>query len=148
MQDQSDRQRKRSGYRTHIGYRTRVWREGYGEVELVTGPQHMNSIGIVHGGVYASLLDVALGSAVSFCTVPGNTRFAATVSLTTSFLKGASGGTLTAIGRINGIDRRLVTASGEVLDEAGTLLAVGQGSFLYFPGSERPEGVPKKGRLG
>ena len=32
MQDQSDRQRKRSGYRQLIGYRTKVWREGYGEV--------------------------------------------------------------------------------------------------------------------
>ena len=26
----------------------------------------------------------------------------------------------------------------------GKLVAVGQGSFLYFPGSERPEGVPKR----
>ena len=41
---------------------------------------------------------------------------------------------------------RLVTASGEVHDEDGKLLAVGQGSFLYFPGSERPEGVPKRVR--
>ena len=37
-----------------------------------------------------------------------------------------------------------MTASGEVRDETGTLLAVAQGSFLYFPGSEQPAGVPKR----
>ena len=146
MQDQSDTQRKRSGFRTHIGYRTKVWREDYGELELVVGSQHMNALGIVHGGVYAAMLDVALGHAISFCTVAGNARYATTVSLTTSFLAAASSGTLLAIGRVNGIHGRLVTASGEVLDADGKLLAAGQGSFLCFPGSERPEGVPKRVR--
>lgn len=51
---------------------------------------------------------------------------------------------LTATGRVDGIEGRLVTASGEVWDDAGELCAVGQGSFLYFPGSERAEGVPKR----
>ena len=144
MQDQSDTQRKRSGYRQLIGYRTKVWREDYGEVELLIAPQHLNSVGIVHGGVYATLLDVALGHAVSFCTVPGNWRFSTTVSLTTTFLKAATSGVLTATGRIDGITGRLVTGTGEVRDEAGALCAVAQGSFLYFPGSEHPEGVSKR----
>jgi uncharacterized protein (TIGR00369 family) len=144
MQDQSDTQRRRSGYRQLIGYRTKAWREGYGEVELAIGPQHLNSVGLVHGGVYASLLDVALGHAVAFCTVPGNFRFSTTVSLSTSFLKGAKSGVLTAIGRIDGAAGRLVTGTGEVRDDAGNLCAVAQGSFLYFPGSERPEGVPRR----
>ncbi|MBX9590673.1 MAG: PaaI family thioesterase [Hyphomonadaceae bacterium] len=144
MQDQSDTQRKRSGYRQLIGYRTRAWREGYGEVELAVGPQHLNAIGIVHGGVYMSLLDVALGHAVAFCTIPGHVRFSTTVSLATSFLKGAKGGVLTGIGRVDGVEGRLATASGEVRDEAGELCALAQANFLYFPGSERPEGVPRR----
>lgn len=144
MKDQSDNQRKRSGFRDLIGYRTKAWREGYGEVELVVRPEHLNSVDIVHGGVYMSMLDVALGHAVAFCTVPGNFRFSTTVSLTTSFLKGARSGVLTAIGRIDGIQGRLATGTGEVRDESGDLCAVGQASFLYFPGSERPEGVPKR----
>jgi uncharacterized protein (TIGR00369 family) len=144
MKDESDTQRKRSGFRDHIGYRTKAWRDGYGEVELIIGPKHMNSVGIVHGGVYMSMLDVALGHAVSYCTVPGNFRFSTTVSLTTSFLKGAKSGVLTAVGRIDGIQGRLATGTGEVRDEAGDLCAVAQASFLYFPGSERPEGVPKR----
>jgi uncharacterized protein (TIGR00369 family) len=148
MQDKSDTQRRRSGYRQLIGYRTKAWREGYGEVELVVGPQHLNSIGVVHGGVYAALLDVALGHAVAFCMVPGNFRFSTTVSLTTSFLKGARSGVLTAAGRVEGVTGRLVTATGEVRDDAGGLCAVAQASFLYFPGSERPEGVPRRQQSG
>jgi uncharacterized protein (TIGR00369 family) len=144
MKDESDVQRKRSGWRGLIGYRTRAWREGYGEVELAVGPQHMNSIGMVHGGVYATLLDVALGHAVGFCTVPGHARYSTTVSLTTTYLKGARAGVLTATGRINGVSGRLVTGTGEVHSEAGELLAAAQASFLYFPGSERPEGVPMR----
>ena len=144
MQDKSDTQRRRSGYRQLIGYRTKAWREGYGEVELMVGPQHLNSVGVVHGGVYASLLDVAMGHAVAYCTVPGNFRFSTTVSLTTSFLKGAKGGVLTATGCVDGLEGRLVTGTGEVRDEAGELCAVAQASFLYFPGSERPEGMPRR----
>ena len=141
MEDKSDKQRKRSGYRQLIGYRTTAWREGFGELQLVIGPQHLNSVGNVHGGIYMSMLDVALGHAVAYCTVPGNFRFSSTVSLSTSFLKGARFGVLTATGRIDGLQGRLVTGTGEVRDEAGDLCAVAQGSFLYLPGSERPEGV-------
>jgi len=140
----TDPKARRSGYRTLLGYRTTAWREAYGEIELVIGPQHLNSIGLVHGGVYASLLDVALGSAVSFCAVPGHARYSTTVSLTTTFLKGASSGVLRAVGRVEAVEGRLATASGQVTDDNGTLLAVGQATFLYFPGSEHPDGVPKK----
>jgi uncharacterized protein (TIGR00369 family) len=137
-------QARSSGYRTLLGYRTRAWGPGHGEIELVVGPQHLNSIGIVHGGVHVSLLDVALGSAVSYCAVPGRARYSTTVSLTTTFLKSTASGLLVATGRVEGIEGRLATATGQVVDEAGAVLAVAQGSFLYFPGSEHPEGVPKR----
>jgi uncharacterized protein (TIGR00369 family) len=144
MQNQDEARPRRSGYRTLIGYRTKAWREGYGEVELEIGPQHLNSAGIVHGGIYCALLDVAMGHAVGFCTVPGNFRFSATVALSTNFLKAAQGGVLVAVGRIDGIEGRLASASGEVRDASGALCAVGQASLLYRPGSERPEGVPRR----
>jgi len=137
-------ERRRSGYRTLIGYKTRTWAENFGEVELQIGPQHLNTLDIVHGGIYATLLDAAFGHAVSFCTVPGNVRRSTTVSLTTTYLKGARGGCLVASAKVDGIEGRLATCSGEVRDEAGNLLALGQGSFLYFPGSEHPEGLPRK----
>ena len=113
-------------------------------MELAIGQQHLNSVGIVHGGIYCALLDVAMGHAVGFCTVPGNFRFSATVALSTNFLKAANSGVLVAVGRIDGMEGRLASASGEVRDASGALCAAGQASFLYRPGCERPEGVSRR----
>src|SRR5262249_39213658 len=94
LEGQRDRQRERSGVRELIGYRTRAWRAGYSEVELDLDAKHMNSIAVVHGGIYGMLLDVAMGHAVSYCAIKGNTRYCTTVALSTNFLHGARGGTL------------------------------------------------------
>ena len=138
---------RRSGFRTLVGYTTRAWREGYGEVELLLAERHMNVMGRAHGGVYATILDAALGQATAWCAVPGNARFCVTLSLTVSYLDGAEAGTtLIAIGRVTAIEGRIATCSAEVRDETGRLCATGQASFMYRPGSERPEGVPIKRR--
>jgi uncharacterized protein (TIGR00369 family) len=132
-----------AGFRNLVGYRTRAWREGYGEIHLDIKPTHLNMLGFVHGGVYATILDAALGHAVGWCSVPGNRRAAVTVSLTTTYLSGASSGTLIAIGRLLHIEGRIATCSGEIRDPAGKLFARGQASFMYLPGNERPEGIPR-----
>jgi len=134
---------KISGFRTLVGYRVVVWRENYAEMELRLGPSHLNSIGIAHGGVYMTLLDAACGHAVSWCPVPGHVRRCATLALTTHFVAPAKHGIIRAIGRLVGIEGRTATCSGEVLDEAGKTVALGRGSFHYFAGSERVEGVPR-----
>ena len=135
---------KRSGFRTLVGYRAEVWRDGHAEIVLDVGPQHLNSLGIVHGGVYAAMLDSACGHAATWVSVPGNVRRCVTVSLATSFLASARSGRLRAIGRRHGVDaRRNVTLSAKVMDEAGQVLAIAQATFRYERGSERVEGVPR-----
>ena len=75
-------------------------------------------------------------------------RYCVTVSLTTTYLEGTDGGTLYAIGRLEGVETlangRLAVGRAEIVDQDGRKLAVGQGSFLYLPGSESLDGVPKK----
>jgi uncharacterized protein (TIGR00369 family) len=134
---------KPSGFRTLIGYRAVVWRENYAEIDLALGDQHLNSLGIVHGAVYVAMLDAACGHAATWCSVPGHVRSCVTLSLTTSFLAPATRGVIKAIGRLEGVEQLIATTSGEVVDEAGQVLAIGQGAFRYFRGSERLEGVPR-----
>jgi uncharacterized protein (TIGR00369 family) len=134
---------KPSGFRTLVGYRALVWRENYAEIELALGAHHLNSLGIVHGAVYVAMLDAAFGHAATWCSVPGHVRSCVTLSLTTSFLAPATTSMIKAIGRLDGVEQRIATASGEVVDETGQMLAVGQGTFRYFRGSERVEGVPR-----
>ena len=135
---------KVSGFRTLVGYRAVAWEKDYGEVELDLGPQHGNSLGRPHGGVYMTLMDAAMGHAATWCPVAGNVRICVTVSLTTSFLAPAKGDRIRAVARLIGIHDRVGTIVAEVIDTDGTVLAAGQGSFRYTPGSDSYEGVPKR----
>lgn len=131
-------------FRTMVGHRCTVWRNGYAEFELDLQDHHYNPGGIVHGGVYLTVLDSTLAHAAVWCAVPGNKRRAVTISLTTSFLAPARGGLIRAIGRLEGVCDRIATCSGEVVDGDGRLVAAAQGSFRYFPGSEHLDGLPQK----
>jgi len=142
----STQQKPSHGFRRLLGYETKVWAERYGEVTLAIDSRHDNSHGIVHGGVYASLLDAAFGHAVAFCGVPGRTRLAVTITLQTTYLAPARTGLLTAIGRVLHVEGRVATCAGEVRLDDGTLCATGRASFMYKPGSEQPEGVPISAR--
>ena len=130
------------GFRRTIGYKTTVWSDRYSEVTLETDSRHDNSHGIVHGGVYATLLDAAFGGAVAFCGTPGRTRLAVTITLQTTYMKPARRGILTAKGRVLGVEGKVATCAGEIWLDDGTLCATGQGSFIYLHGSEQPDGVP------
>lgn len=132
-----------AGFRNLVGYRTLAWREGYGEIHLDIRPEHLNMLGFVHGGVYATIMDAALGHAVAWCRIPGNRRPAVTVSLTASYLASANGGTLVSIGRLIHIEGRIATCNGEIRDPSGKLYVRGQASFMYLPGGENPDGMPR-----
>ena len=132
-----------SGFRAHVGYETVVWRDGHAEMELALGPEHTNSIGLVHGGVYMTLMDAAMGHASTWCSVAGNRRQCVTVSLTTSFMEPAKGTRIRAVATLEAVVNRIAHCRGHIIDNNGTLLVAGQGSFRYFPGSERTEGVPR-----
>jgi uncharacterized protein (TIGR00369 family) len=137
-----------SRFRGLVGYRAIAWRQGYAEIELALRAEHTNSLGVVHGGVYMTILDAAMGHAVSWCPVEGHARYSVTMSMTTSFLASASGGRIVAIGRLEAIHDRIATASAEARDSDGALLAVAQASFRYARGSERIEGVPRRAEKG
>lgn len=131
------------GFRDLVGYRVEEWSEGRAVVALDVGAQHSNRGGYLHGGVLTTIIDAACGLAGCYCTVEGNYRGAVTLTLNTSFLRaGQAGKTVRAVARVRGGGRSIYTAAADVLDDAGHLLATGQGTFRYRRGSEKPEGVP------
>jgi uncharacterized protein (TIGR00369 family) len=134
---------RQSGFRDMLGYRNVVWREGYAEIELELGPRHMNRLNIVHGGTYMALLDAALGHCITWCSRPEHVRLCVTIGMTTSFLETVKGGTITAIGQLEGVHDRVATARGRIVDSHGKLLSTAQGSFRYPRGSELVDGVPR-----
>jgi uncharacterized protein (TIGR00369 family) len=106
-----------------------------GEVAFASRPEprHYNTIGKVHGGFAAMLLDSAMGCAV-------HTRLAAgigyaTVDLQTTYLVpiSAATGEVVARGSVISCSKRLATARGELRDSLGLLLAHGTTTCLVFP---------------
>jgi uncharacterized protein (TIGR00369 family) len=96
--------------------------EGEYVVELDLEGRHLNIGGIAHGGIYCSLLDTAM--ARSFIkSVSDEGLPAVTLEMKVNFLGAASGGRLTALGRVVASTRRTVLVEGRVEDGDGRLLA-------------------------
>ncbi|HKN50876.1 MAG TPA: PaaI family thioesterase [Amycolatopsis sp.] len=117
----------------HFGLR---WeRISRGEVVAVAEPDESlyNPIGMVHGGVAATLLDSVVGCAVH-TTLPAGVGYTS-VELKVNYLRAirAGIGEIRAIGRIVKEGARIAFAEGEIRDSAGKLLATASGTCLIMP---------------
>jgi uncharacterized protein (TIGR00369 family) len=94
--------------------------------------KHLNPMGTVHGGWYATLLDSAVGCAVQTMLQPGQGY--TTAELSVNLVRGArlDGGPLRAIGTALHCGRQLATAEGKILDAEGRLYAHATTTCLVF----------------
>jgi uncharacterized protein (TIGR00369 family) len=46
-------------YLEFLGFKLTEWKEGFARLDMPVRPEHRNTVGYLHGGVIASLLDVA-----------------------------------------------------------------------------------------
>jgi uncharacterized protein (TIGR00369 family) len=98
------------------------------------GEQHYNPIGVVHGGLAATLLDSAMGAAVH-STLPqgqGYTTLETKFNLVRAIT--ADSGPIQAEGRVVNRGRQVATAEGYLRDGAGKLLAHGTSTCLIIGG--------------
>ncbi|MGM0583615.1 MAG: PaaI family thioesterase [Pseudomonadota bacterium] len=131
---------EREGFQDRLGliFTHRAPDELWAELEVT--PFHLNRSGIVHGGVYATILDAALNGAGCYCPHPGRVRRAVTLSLTTKYAAAHRRGVIRVHARKVASGRRIFTATGEATSESGELLAHAVGSFQYWRGSETEQG--------
>ena len=94
--------------------------------------KHLNPMGTVHGGWYATLLDSAVGCAVQTMLAPGQAY--TTAELSVNLVRGArlDGGPLRALGTVLHCGRQLATAEGRIVDAAGRLYAHATTTCLVF----------------
>ena len=107
------------GFREHVALRV----EG-GAVVVDAAEEHLNPRGTVHGGLLATMLDVAMGEAVAEA---GGER-PVTVALTVTYLEPGRPGRLEATARVRKRGRRLLVVEGEVVQD-GDVLADALGTF-------------------
>jgi uncharacterized protein (TIGR00369 family) len=96
------------------------------------GPAHLNPMGTIHGGWYATLLDSALGCAVHTRMPPG--RGYTTAELGVNLVKaiGAKAPRVRAEGKVIHCGRQLATAEARLVGPDGTLYAHATTTCLVF----------------
>lgn len=130
------------GFHHEVGFKIDLSRSGRGTC-TVTGrvePRHMNLNSVVHGGVYETILDTAMGAAVLSMLRPGET--AAITSLYVEFLRAArEGDSLLARGEVLRRGRHFVFAQGDLFGEGDRRLSQARGTW-YIWGTESSDEPP------
>ncbi len=94
-------------------------------------PRHLNINGVVHGGVYATILDTAMGGAVVSLLADGEVT--ATASLYVEFLRPArEGQELRARGEVVRRGRHLAFVEGNLLEGDGKRLSQAHGTWYIW----------------
>ena len=119
------------GFQTLLAYRKTVHEPDFARIEMALRPELHNPNGLPHGGVHASLLDVALGSSACFAGPGLPLRKAVTLNLNVSYLATPRGTRLIAEGRRVGGGKRIYFAEGQVCDDTGLVLARATGTFRF-----------------
>ena len=106
--------------------------EGRALFQGTPGPAHLNPMGGVHGGWYATLLDSALGCAVH-TQLPAGVGYTS-IEIKINYLRGvnAASGLLTAHGWVTKPGRRVAFVDGDLRDASGRLVATATGSCLII----------------
>jgi len=129
---------RRGGFHHEVGFRVVPERSGRGYC-TVTGrvePRHLNINSIVHGGVYATILDTAMGGAVLSLLTEDET--AATTSLYVEYLRAArEGEVLIARGHVLRRGRHIAFAEGGLVGTEGERLSQARGTWYIWSAAER-----------
>jgi acyl-CoA thioesterase len=137
---------RRAGFHGSIGFRIDPAATGNG-VCTVRGRvqrRHLNINGVVHGGVYATVLDTAMGGAVVSLLAAGEVT--ATTSLYVEFLRPARAGEeLIARGQVVRRGRYLAFVEGHLDDARGRRLSQAHGTWYIWSTEERSAERPARG---
>ena len=108
--------------------------QGHATFAVEPAEYHYNPIGVVHGGLAATLLDSAMGCAVH-STLPAGAGYT-TLEIKVNFIRAMTGETkrVRCEAKVVHVGARTATAEGRVVDEAGKLYAHGTTTCLILRG--------------
>jgi len=115
---------KSADFRDQLGLRVTERSSGRAVVDVDPSPSLLNRHGTVHGGVLATLVDVAMAEAV--VSEADGDAGPVTVHMSLAYLEPAQPGPLTAVASVRKRGRRVTIVDAEVLqDGEAVLVAVG-----------------------
>ncbi|MDF2723088.1 MAG: thioesterase [Paenibacillus sp.] len=104
-------------------------------IAITADARHMNHLGMLHGGVHASLLDQAMGIAAMAARPDDRV---VTSGMNVHFLTPLGAGTITATAELLHQSHRTITVFAKIEDSGGTLGSWGSGSFRVLPERASP----------
>lgn len=122
---------KETAYYKMLGIELQLLAPGYAEIRVVSGPQHTNPLGLIHGGLITSIVDAAMGNAIRSLGITG-----VTVDLSVALIAAARvGDTIVARGKVLKTGKSMIFAEATVY--AGeTLLGYSKATFCKLSDSK------------
>ena len=105
---------------------------GKSVLQLELKEHHFNLYGIPHGGVHATLLDIAMGTAASFPDSSGREVDSVTLNLSIDYIAPPASRILTAKGKVTKTGKSIAYCTAEIFDEDKTLIASGRSIFKLY----------------
>jgi uncharacterized protein (TIGR00369 family) len=122
-----------SPFAASIGINVSDFTEGEVKLEVPIKEHQFNTMGTVHGGVYATLMDIVMAMAIR-SVVKGPS---VTVNISVNYISAISEGSLYVNGTIVKQGYRLVIADAKIYDQNDVLLANASGTFRVIRGKEK-----------
>ncbi|HOI47731.1 MAG TPA: PaaI family thioesterase [Prolixibacteraceae bacterium] len=107
---------------------------GYAKARMKISPEHLNSVGVLHGGALFTLADFTFAVASN-----AHGKVALAIDAEISFFKSVSAGTLTAVAKEISLHSKLGTYLVDIFNEKGELLANFKGT-VYRKNETHPFG--------
>ena len=98
-------------------------------ISCLVRPEFLNGHGVLHGGVLATLADVAVGVALKPHIAPAT---ATTIDLKMNYLRPISQGRVHARATLVKIGRTLITGRVDLTDSQGRLAAIGLATYMVL----------------
>ena len=103
---------------------------GYSKVEVDLGQKHLNPFGVIHGGVYSSVIDTAAYWAI-YCELDENTGYTS-IDLKVDNLSMIKSGKIIVEGKSIKIGRSICLSEATARDAQGKLLAHGTSKLMLL----------------
>jgi acyl-CoA thioesterase len=131
------------GFRKWLGINYDAMEDGHAEISLAITDDMRNQRDVVQGGVIASVIDVAMGTAAGGGNYDTRKRPLATLELKVNYLAPATGDTMSATADVIRMGSRAIVVKCDVFRGDGELCATGLGTFMTRRvHATDPDGMP------
>ncbi len=125
-------------YLAFLGFKLTEWKEGFARMEMPVRPEHRNTVGYLHGGVIASLLDIA--GAVSGSFGISEKFVSITINLNCNYMSPHRAATVIAEGELVRVTQSMFFTQARLYDpEHSRLCATATGTYKR---QERQSSMP------